>query len=162
MQTSEKLTLKMAENIAEAVLSYARKQDMMPLTVAILDRGGHLVTFLREDDSSIMRPDIAIGKAWGSLGMGVNTRLLRDRLADRPAFQNALSVASSGRFIPVPGGVLIKNQLDKILGDAQKLIGVTPFSAHQVRLPRKVESLGKNASHFRRKSTIPSAIIMSL
>jgi len=116
MQTSEKLTLKMAENIAEAVLSYARKQDMMPLTVAILDRGGHLVTFLREDDSSIMRPDIAIGKAWGSLGMGVNTRLLRDRLADRPAFQNALSVASGGRVIPVPGGVLIKNQQDKIMG----------------------------------------------
>ena len=61
----------------------------------------------REDDSSIMRFEIAFGKAWGALGMGISSRTIRDRLKDRPAFQGAIAAASEGRFIPVPGGVLV-------------------------------------------------------
>ena len=59
---------------------------------------------------------LAIGKAWGALGMGIPSRTIRDRLKDRPAFQNALAVASQGRFIPVPGGVLACNQEGDVLG----------------------------------------------
>ena len=88
----------------------------MPLTVAVLDAGGHLVAFLREDGSGIMRPDIAIGKAWGAIGMGINSRLIRDRLADRPSFQNALSAVSGGKFVPVPGGVLIRDNEGAVIG----------------------------------------------
>lgn len=65
----------------------------MPLTVAVLDAGGHLVTLSREDNSGILRPDIAIGKAWGALGMGSSSRALRDRLSDRPQFVSALAAA---------------------------------------------------------------------
>ena len=89
---------------------------MDPLTVAVLDSGGHLLSFQREDGSGILRSDIAIGKAWGALGMGIPSRTIRDRLKDRPAFQNALAVASQGRFIPVPGGVLACNQEGDVLG----------------------------------------------
>lgn len=88
----------------------------MPLTVAVLDAGGHLVAFLREDGSGIMRPDIALGKAWGALGLGINSRLIRDRLADRPSFQNALANVSGGKFIPVPGGVLIRDEAGQVIG----------------------------------------------
>ena len=110
------LTLDSAKIIADAALAAGRKQGFMPLTVAVLDAGGHLVAFLREDRSGILRPEVAIGKAYGALGMGTSTRLLRDRLADRPAFQAALAAASDGKFIPVPGGVLIRDKAGEVIG----------------------------------------------
>ena len=110
------LTLDQASTIIDAAIKKGRELGFLPLTVAVLDSGGHLVAFKREDESGILRPQVAIGKAWGSLGMGVPSRTLRDNLADRPSFVNSLSVASGGRFIPVPGGVLIYNQEQKIIG----------------------------------------------
>ena len=79
---------------------------LLPLTVAVLDVGGHIVLLKRQDGSGNLRADIAIGKAAGALGMGISSRTIRDRLKDRPAFQSAIAAASDGRFIPVPGGVL--------------------------------------------------------
>jgi uncharacterized protein GlcG (DUF336 family) len=61
----------------------------------------------RQDGSGILRAAIAQGKAHGALGMGIGSRVIRDRLKERPAFQAAIAAASDGRFIPVPGGVLI-------------------------------------------------------
>lgn len=103
------LRLDMAENLIHQVIDCRKRYQLLPLAVAILDSGGHLVAFMREDGCGILRSDIAIGKAWGSLGMGMATRQIRDRLSDRPTFQAALAAASSGRFIPTPGGVLILN-----------------------------------------------------
>ena len=110
------LPLEKANGILHAALKAGRDANMQPLTVAVLDCGGHLVSFQREDGSGILRGDIATGKAWGSLGMGTSSRTIRDRLKERIAFQNALSNASQGRFIPVPGGVLICNQDGQVLG----------------------------------------------
>ena len=110
------LTAEAADAIVRAAIACGREHDFMPLTVAVLDAGGHLVAFLREDGSGIMRPDIAIGKAWGAIGMGSNSRLIRDRLADRPSFQNALAAVSGGRFVPVPGGVLIRDNAGAVMG----------------------------------------------
>ena len=110
------LTADAADAIVRAAIACGRDHDFMPLTVAVLDAGGHLVAFLREDGSGIMRPDIAIGNAWGAIGMGINSRLIRDRLADRPSFQNALSVVSGGKFVPVPGGVLIRDNAGAVIG----------------------------------------------
>lgn len=110
------LTLEAAVAIVDGTLAAGRRHRMMPLTVAVLDAGGHLVAFKREDGSGILRPEVAVGKAYGALGMGVNTRLLRDRLADRPAFQAALAAASRGRFVPVPGGVLVRDSAGRVLG----------------------------------------------
>jgi uncharacterized protein GlcG (DUF336 family) len=92
--------------IAEAIAE-RRRHGLLPLAVAVLDAGGNLVAFHREDGCGVLRFDIAFGKAWGALGMGMPTRLIRDRMSQRPAFQSALAAASDGRFIPVPGGVLI-------------------------------------------------------
>ena len=101
------ICLATAEKIIDAALAARRKEGLLPLVVAVLDSGGNLVACKREDGSGVLRFDIAFGKAWASLGMGMSTRLIRDRLAQRPAFLGALASVSDGRFIPVPGGVLI-------------------------------------------------------
>jgi uncharacterized protein GlcG (DUF336 family) len=79
-------------------------------------RGGHLVAFKRQDRSDILRPEIAQGKAWGALGMGLGGRALAQRAQMAPAFFTSLASASQGRLIPVPGGVLIRAGDDEILG----------------------------------------------
>ena len=110
------LSAEAADAVVRAAIACGRDHGFMPLTVAVLDAGSHLVAFLREDGSGIMRPDIAIGKAWGAIGMGISSRLIRDRLADRPSFQNALAAVSGGKFIPVPGGVLIRDEAGAVMG----------------------------------------------
>lgn len=103
------LTLAIASRIVDAALDAARQQDLPPLSVAVLDAGGHLVAFKREDDSGILRPQIAVGKAWGALGMGTGSRALVERAATHPSFIGALAAASEGRLVPVPGGVLVRS-----------------------------------------------------
>jgi uncharacterized protein GlcG (DUF336 family) len=110
------LGLAAAETIIDTALKAGREAGLLPLTVAVLDAGGHLVAFRREDGSGILRPDIAIGKAWGALGMGISSRHIRNRLAERPAFQAALAAASQGRFVPVPGGVLVRDASGAVIG----------------------------------------------
>lgn len=114
VQTS--LSLALANAILNECLAVRQKEGLFPLAVAVLDAGGQLVAFQREDGCGILRYDIAFGKAWAALGMGMSTRLIRDRLANRPAFQGALSAAADGRFIPVPGGVLILNAQSAVIG----------------------------------------------
>ena len=108
LQTS--MPLKTAETIADEALKAGAEAKLSPLTVAVLDVGGNLVVLKRQDGSGNLRADIAIGKAWGALGMGISSRTIRDRLKERPAFQGALAAASDGRFIPVPGGVLVMTE----------------------------------------------------
>lgn len=103
------LTLEHASTIIDAALHKGHEMKLAPLSVAVLDAGGHLVAFKREDRSGILRFDIAFGKAWGALGMGLGSRALFDRSQQQPAFINAIAAASGGRVIPVPGGVLIED-----------------------------------------------------
>ena len=116
MKLKPTLTLATAETIIEVALEHGRVAELLPLTVVVLDAGGKLIAAKSEDGSGILRFDIALGKAWGALGMGISSRLIRDRLSKRPAFQNALAAASDGRFVPVPGGVLIEDAEGYALG----------------------------------------------
>jgi uncharacterized protein GlcG (DUF336 family) len=110
------LTLAQASTIVDAALAKGRATDCAPLTVAVLDSGGHLVAFKREDRSGILRPDIAHGKAWCALGMGFGSRELAERATKAPMFITALAAVSQGRMVPVPGGVLIRNAGGDVLG----------------------------------------------
>lgn len=107
LQTS--LTLEQAQLILAEALRLGRSEDMLPLTVVILDAAGKIIAVNSEDGSGLVRFDVAFGKAWGSLGMGKSSRWIRDHLATRPVFQTTLAMASDGRTIPVPGGVLIED-----------------------------------------------------
>ncbi len=109
MKLKPTLPLQRAERIVDVAMRHGREEGLLPPTVVVLDTGEKIVACKSEDGSGILRFDIAHGKAWGALGMGMSSRLIRDRLSKRPAFQNALAAASEGRFIPVPGGVLIED-----------------------------------------------------
>ena len=110
------VTLAQASTIVDVALKKGRDTNCAPLTVAVLDAGGHLVAFKREDKSGILRYDIANGKAWGALGMGFGSRELADRAGKNPLFFGVLATVSQGRLIPVPGGVLIKDADGAVLG----------------------------------------------
>lgn len=112
------LPLAGAAKIVNAAIAIRVKEGLLPLAVAVIDAGGNLVAFKREDGCGVLRFDIAFGKAWAALGMGMPTRMIRDRMASRPAFQGALAAASDGRFIPVPGGVLILDAAGQAIGAA--------------------------------------------
>lgn len=119
------LSLATANVIIDAALAKGKDLGLNPLTVAILDSGGHLKALAREDDTSIMRPQIAQGKAYGALAVGFGTRWLNTNAQDRPHFVQALNGASGGMIVPVPGGVLIKDKDGKTLG----AVGITGDSS---------------------------------
>jgi len=110
------LTLSAADMIVDKALEKGRELKLAPLTVIVLDAGGQTRVLKREDGSSLLRPEIAMGKAWGTLGMGFGGRDLARRAAKAPAFFNALSDMSGGRMVPVPGGVLIRSDAGELLG----------------------------------------------
>jgi uncharacterized protein GlcG (DUF336 family) len=112
----DRLTLQAASLIADRSLEKGRELGFAPLTVAVLDAGGHLKVLKRDDGASLLRPEIATGKAWGALGMGFGGRELARRAAKMPAFFGALSDLAGGRMVPVPGGVLIRSAAGEILG----------------------------------------------
>jgi uncharacterized protein GlcG (DUF336 family) len=110
------VTLAQASTIVDAALKTAREMNLVPMTVAVLDAGGHRVAFKREDRSGILRYDIAYGKAWGALGMGFGSRTLFERAASAPQFFNALYAASGGRMVTNPGGVLVRDAAGDVVG----------------------------------------------
>lgn len=110
------LTLAAASIMVDAALAEARVQGFSPLAVAVLDAGTHLVALKREDGASLMRPQIAIAKATGALGMGYSSRELARRASAAPVFYSALFAISGGAMAPSPGGVLIRDADGRILG----------------------------------------------
>jgi uncharacterized protein GlcG (DUF336 family) len=110
------VTLAQASTIVDVALKKGRETNCAPLTVAVLDAGGHLVAFKREDRSGILRFDIAYGKAWGALGMGFGSRELAERATKNPVFIGALTTIAQGRLVPGPGGVLVKDAGGAVLG----------------------------------------------
>lgn len=111
-----RLTLEQASTLVDAALDEAAKLDLQPLCVAVLDAGGHLLVLKRDEQASLLRPQIAIGKASGVLGMGFGGRELARRAEKMPAFFQALSDLAGGNMVPVPGGVLIRNVAGQVLG----------------------------------------------
>ena len=110
------LTLAQAATIVDQALAHGHALKLKPLTVAVLDAGGHLVAFKREDKSGLLRYDIAYGKAWGALGMGFGSRTLASRAGKTPQFFTMLAAASGGRMVTNPGGVLIRDGAGTIIG----------------------------------------------
>lgn len=113
---STPLPMAAADRIIEAAFDAGHAAGMLPLTVAVLDAGANLIAFRRQDGSGTLRGAIAQGKAAGALGMGISSRTIRDRLKERPAFQAAIAAAADGRFIPVPGGVLVLDAAGEAIG----------------------------------------------
>lgn len=103
------VTLAQANKIIEAALVKGDDMGLKPLTVAVLDAGGHLVALARNDGASILRPEVAMGKAYGCIALGVGGRWLNQNGIDRPHFMDGVIAASGGKVIPVPGGALVRD-----------------------------------------------------
>jgi uncharacterized protein GlcG (DUF336 family) len=113
-----KLTLAQANKIIEVAFAKAREMKVKPLAVAVLDDGGNVKSLQRQDDASMLRNDVAVGKAWAAVGMGVASRTLLDRAKGNPHFFGALSATAQGKFIPQTGAVVIKDKDGTIIGAA--------------------------------------------
>jgi uncharacterized protein GlcG (DUF336 family) len=116
-----------ATMIVDKALEQGRAMGLPPLTVAVLDAAGCLVSFKREDGSSLLRPEIAQAKAYGALAMGIGSRAIAARAAVAPAFVSAVNALAGGRIIPVPGGVLIRSSSKAIIG----AVGITGAISEQ-------------------------------
>src|SRR5262249_6630358 len=112
----QSLTLAQASTIVDVALKTGRDKKFQPLSVAVLDAGGHLVAFKREDKSGILRFDIAFGKAGGALGMGLGSRTLAERAGATPQFFTMLAAVSQGRMVCNPAGVLIRDADGDVIG----------------------------------------------
>ena len=121
------IDLSHATTIVDKALEHGRTLGLPPLTVAVLDAAGCLVSFKREDGSSLLRPEIAQAKAYGALAMGIGSRAIAQRASVAPAFVSAVNALAGGRLIPVPGGVLIRLDGKTIIG----AVGITGASSDQ-------------------------------
>ena len=117
----ETLSLKTARRIIAEAITAAHDLELSPMSVAVLDAGGHLKAFEREDGASTHRFQIAFGKAHGALALGTGSRALMERAESQPYFITAAAMAIGGALIPVPGGVLLSG----VDGPALGAVGVS-------------------------------------
>lgn len=92
--------------IAEA-FAHRTRAGLKPLCICVLDAGGHLVAFERQDGVANQRFEVAFGKAHGAISIGVNSRALGDMAVERPHFINGVTAAIGGALVPVAGGVIV-------------------------------------------------------
>jgi len=115
------ISLTKANKMIASALTKARELGLKPLAVSVLDAGGHPIAFQKQDGASMMRFEIATGKAYGVLALGVGGRSVNKIASDRPHFFTGLTGVSGGRIVPVPGGVLVRTKAGEIIG----AVGVT-------------------------------------
>jgi uncharacterized protein GlcG (DUF336 family) len=105
-----------AHAIVAAALSFARRSDLRPITVVVLDAGGHVVAAEREDGCSNKRFEVAFAKAHGAVSLGMGSRSLMARAESQPYFVSAVTHAIGGALVPVPGGVLVRAEDGELVG----------------------------------------------
>ena len=110
------IDLQTARTVIEGARAAARDKGFKPLTVVVLDAGGHVVAAEREDGSSTKRFEIAFGKAHGAIALGLGSRALMARAEQQPYFIAAATAAIGGSLVPVPGGVLVRDPSGTLLG----------------------------------------------
>jgi len=115
------ITLKKAQTILRTGLAKGREMGLKPLTLVVLDAGGHVIAVAREDGASPGRFDIARGKAYGAVMLGVAGTAQRERAEAQGYFAQAMNGLYGGRFVPVPGGVLVRDRKGAVIG----AVGVT-------------------------------------
>lgn len=110
------LSLAQARTILEGALAYAGEHELKPLAIAVLDARGAQKAFAAQDGTSLKRGEIALGKAFGAVALGVGSRALHKMALERPYFVEAATHAVGGSLVPVPGGVLIRDAAGTLLG----------------------------------------------
>ncbi|UOA27684.1 heme-binding protein [Pseudosulfitobacter sp. DSM 107133] len=115
------VTLNQARKIVRKAISTGREMELKPLSVVVLDAGGHVVAFERSDGASPGRFGIAHGKAYGAVMLGMAGTAQMKRAEDQAYFMAAVNGVFGGQVVPVPGGVLLRSKAGKVVG----AVGVT-------------------------------------
>ena len=115
------ISLNKARTMIRKTLAKGREMELKPLSVVVLDAGGHVLAFEREDGAAVGRFEIARGKAYGCVMLGMTGTQQRDRAEAQAYFMTAVNGAYGGKVIPVPGGILIRDKKGAIVG----ALGVT-------------------------------------
>lgn len=110
------IPIKRARTMIKTALAKGAEMEMKPLSVVVLDAGGHVIAFERSDGASPGRFDIARGKAYGCVMLGLGGRAIQGRSQTTPAFIDAMNGLYGGKFVPVPGGVLVRDGRGNVLG----------------------------------------------
>lgn len=113
------ISLSQAESVVEGALAKARELGLPPVSVAVLDSGGHLVAMQRQDGVAFLRAAVCEAKAWGALALGASSRHFAARYAGdalQRGFMNAMGGRARERIVPLPGGVLIRDGDGRLLG----------------------------------------------
>lgn len=115
------ISISKARSIIRATIKKGREMELKPLSVIVLDAGGNVKAFEREDGASPGRFQIALGKAYGVVMTGMPGSALHARAEQQPYFVDALNGAYDGKVIAVQGGILVKDRQDRVIG----AVGVT-------------------------------------
>jgi len=115
------LSLSQAKDIIQHALTEGEKQGFKPLAVVVLGAGGSIKASESQDGTSLIRPKVAHGKAYGAYAVGMGSRALFERAKAEPFFIQAMNSLCDGALVPVPGGVLIRSKDGELLG----AVGVT-------------------------------------
>ena len=110
------LTLDIARKILDVALAKGVEKKLNPLVVMVLDARGCVKISAAQDGTSLLRSEIAHGKAYGALAMGMGSRALFQRAQEQAYFIDAVNTLAQGRMVPVPGGVLIQDSSGALLG----------------------------------------------
>lgn len=110
------ITIKQANRIIEFVFGKSREIGSRPLGAVVVDTAGNIVSAQRDDGASMFRIDIARAKGWSAIALGTSTRALARRAKENPNFFVSLAATAQGKFLPQPGGVLVKNAQGAVIG----------------------------------------------
>lgn len=124
------ISLGQASTVVAAAIAEGTRLGLKPLSVAVLDAGGHLVAFERQDGASTLRPQIAVAKAAGALALGISSRRIADMASERPSFVASLSTLAPAGVVPAAGGVIVIDDGGAAIG----AVGVTGDTSDQDEL----------------------------
>ena len=110
------LTLAVARQILDAALAFSTERSLKPLAIAVLDARGCVKASAAQDGTSLMRGEVAHGKAYGAIALGIGSRAIFERAQQQAFFISAVNTLAQGRIVPVPGGILFNDASGALLG----------------------------------------------
>ena len=148
------ITLDMANRVIEAVLRRAAEIDCRPISVIVVEPGGKVKAFQKEDGSSMIRFEMAFGKAYAALALGRSSRLVRERAVERPIFMRYLMGATDEQIFPEGGGLQIRSLDGEVIGavgvtgeteDRDEELALHGIHAAGLKTDSDFEGMGRNA-----------------
>jgi uncharacterized protein GlcG (DUF336 family) len=148
------ITLDMANRVIEAVLRRAAAIDCRPISVIVVEPGGKVKAFQKEDGSSMIRFEMAFGKAYAALALGRSSRLVRERALERPIFMRYLMGATDEQIFPEGGGLQIRSLDGEVIGavgvtgeteDRDEELALHGIHAAGLKTDSDFEGMGRNA-----------------